>query len=374
MKTNRISVAMVATNLKLNGISSVIMNYVSYLDLNKYKITLIVGKGIAPKFNKICKQKKVKIIELPARKENPIGFYLSLFSYLLFHHFDIVHVHGSNASIGLELLLAKICGVKIRIAHSHNTTSTSMRIHRLMKPIFNFSYTDGFACGKLAGEWLFGNNEFKVIPNGLEVDKFKFDVNERKAAREKLGITNEIVIGHIGRFNYQKNHEFLLKIFQEIQKQNKNSKLLLVGNGPDFKSFAEKIKESDIDKNIIIYGETNNPREMYLAMDYFVFPSRFEGLPLTLLEAQISGLPCIVSDVITPEVKLSDNLIFVSLNKSPKVWATKVLNFQSENRNNFFEKYSTAIDHYRIKNDVAILDNAYQKILRNRKCKKKRNH
>lgn len=367
MGDRRINLAMIATNLKLNGISAVIMNYVSYLNLDKYQITLIVGQGVSAKYREICKRKGVKIVELAPRKENPVKFYLELYRYLLFHHFDIVHVHGSNASIGMELFLARINRVKIRIAHSHNTTSTSMKIHKIMKPIFNFSYTDGFACGKLAGEWLFGNKPFRVIPNGLDVDNFKFNQKKRQEVRRKLNIDNNFVIGHIGRFNYQKNHEFLLEIFAEVNKIRSDAKLLLVGNGPDFDKFKNSIKGKPIAKKIIIYGETNTPEDLYLAMDCFVFPSRFEGLPLTLLEAQISGLPCVVSNVITPEVKLSNNLIFMSLDDSPLNWAKNILGFKAADRNTFFKKYSSVIEHYRIKNDVAILDEAYQDILRKSK-------
>lgn len=333
----------------------------------RLKILEIRRKSIANFREKKLNKKEVQIIELAPRKESPVRFYCGLYKYLLFHHFDIVHVHGSNASIGMELFLAKISGIKIRIAHSHNTTSTSMRIHKMMKPIFDFSYTDGFACGKLAGKWLFGDNAFKVIPNGLDVDDFRFNQKRRQEIRKQLNIENNFVVGHIGRFNYQKNHEFLLKIFEEVSKRRKNTKLLLVGNGPDFNKFKDSIKDKQISKNIIIYGETNTPRDLYLAMDCFVFPSRFEGLPLTLLEAQISGLPCVVSDIITPEVKLSDNLIFMSLDDSPKDWAKCILESKALNRNTFFSQYSEVIDHYRIKNDVAILDKAYQDILRKNK-------
>ncbi|QNQ80529.1 glycosyltransferase family 1 protein [Lactobacillus sp. PV034] len=364
MSNKRIKLAMIATNLKLNGISTVIMNYISYLDLDKYRVTLIVGKGVAQKYRNICKRKKVQIIELAPRKESPVRFYYGLYKYLLFHHFDIVHVHGSNASIGMELFLAKISGIKIRIAHSHNTTSTSMRIHKMMKPIFNFSYTDGFACGKLAGKWLFGDKPFTIIPNGVEVDRFKFDPVKRNFIRKELKLDKSFVIGHVGRFNYQKNHKFLLAVFEEILKQKKNAKLLLVGNGPDFEKFRNSIIYKKFSKNIILYGETNKPNDLYQAMDYFVFPSRFEGLPLTLIEAQISGLPCLVSDVITPEVQLSKNLKFMSLNNAPKKWTKTIMNSSLEDRNNFFKENISAIDHYRIKNDVDILDKQYQKILK----------
>lgn len=363
MKKRKIRIAMIATNLKLNGISSVIMNYIRYLDLSRYSISLIVGKGVAPQYKKICYSKNIRIFELPPRKESPFLFYLNLYKILLTHKYDMVHVHGSNASIGMELLLAKFAGIKIRIAHSHNTTSTNMIIHKLMKPIFNFSYTDGFACGKLAGKWLFGNNKFTIIPNGIQVNKFKFDPKIRTRVRDQLNLTGKFVIGHIGRFNYQKNHEFLLQVFKRVEETNKNAVLLLVGRGPNFNRFKHTLDNSSLSKKIILYGETNHPERLYMAMDYFVFPSRFEGLPLTLIEAQVSGLPCLVSDCITPEVKISPNLHFMSLKNSPLKWSKKILSTNTFKRRIFFENNLESIRHYQIQQDVKILDNAYQKIL-----------
>lgn len=362
-KKSVVSVAMVATNLELNGISSVIMNYVQYLDLNRFKITIIVGESVAPKYQRICNEKGIKVVILPHRKKDSKGFYLGLLKAFCKGKYDIAHVHGSNASIGLELFLAKIAGIKIRIAHSHNTTSTSMKIHKLMKPVFNMSYTDGFACGKKAGQWLFGNKKFVVIPNGVEVENFKFDQLIREKVRKDLGLSQEYIVGHIGRFNYQKNHEFILKAFEEVVNKRPDSRLLLVGDGPDYADFKEKVKESPAADKVILYGETNKPSDLYMAMDSFLFPSRFEGLPVTLIEGQITGLKCLVSDVITEEVKLSDNLEFCSLKDTPAHWAQKLLDIRSEDRNSFYEKHQKEIMHYYVKNDVELLEKAYEKIL-----------
>lgn len=361
---SKTKIAMIATNLKLNGISSVIMNYIEYIDLTKFDITLIVGKGIAPVYRKKCKIKGVKIIELPPRKENPIAFYTSLYKQLILGHYTMVHVHGSNASIGMELLLAKLANIHIRIAHSHNTTSTSMRIHRVMKPIFDRVYTNGFACGSLAGKWLFGNNKFTIIPNGVKVKKFIFNYAVRNEERKKLNLTGKYVIGHIGRFNYQKNHEFILLIFEKFLKINPKAVLLLVGDGPDFDKFKEEVKVKGLQHKIILYGETNRAQNLYMAMDSFLFPSRFEGFPVTLIEAQISGLPCLVSNMISKEVKLSDNLQFMSLDTSADKWADKLGSMQfNSDRKQFYIDHKEIINNYRIDNDVKILENEYEKIL-----------
>ncbi len=365
MEKKKIKIAMIATNLKMNGISSVIMNYINYLDMTKFQVTLIVGKGVANRFRKLCEERNVNIIEIAPRKEESIKFYFQLFKNLFPKKYDIVHVHGSNASIGAELFLAKIANIKGRIAHSHNTTSTSMRIHKLMKPLFNISYTDGVACGELAGKWLFGQKKFRIIPNGVKVNNFKFDQKLREDVRKKLGLNNKFVIGHIGRFNYQKNHEYILKVFEKIYIKNRNAVLLLVGNGPDFNEIKTIIDKKNYRSNVILYGESNNPRELYMAMDEFLFPSRFEGLPVTLVEAQICGLPAVISDVITPEIKMSNNLKFLSLDSSPEEWANNILKNQVslEERKQFFKSYKSKISYYDIKNDVHKLENEYSEIM-----------
>lgn len=363
-RKEKISIAMVASNLELNGISSVIMNYIQYINLDKIDITLIVGKKVNPKYRKLCRERGVKIITLKNKRRNTKKFYFGLLKNFLTHQFDIVHVHGSSATIGLELFLAKISGIKVRIAHSHNTTSPNLKLHKLMKPLLKFSYTEGFACSKEAGKWLFDDQPFTVIPNGIEVNNFKFNNSVRETTRTKLKLGDSYVVGHIGRFNYQKNHEFIIKVFEEILKKRPNSRLLLVGNGPDYDKFKAQLAKKSYINKIILYGETNDTSGLYMAMDAFLFPSRFEGLPVTLIEGQISGLPCLVSDVITEDVRLSKNLQFCSLKKSSTYWADKLLNLKPLKRNSFFYNHLKAIDHYYIKNDVKLLENKYKEIIK----------
>lgn len=362
-KDNKISIAMIATNLKLNGISSVIMTYVKYLNLDKYKLTLIVGAGVNAEYRAICQDRGVEIIELAPRKESPIGFYKGLFKILILHHFDAVHVHGSNASIGLELLIARLVGIKIRIAHSHNTTSTSMRLHNLMKPIFNWAYTDAFACGDLAGKWLFGSKNFTFIPNGIKLENFRFNKSIRNNKRKELGVQSNLLVGHVGRFNFQKNHLFILRVFKEILKLRPDARLLLVGKGPDFQIIKKEILKLKLSDNIIIYGVANEMGALYMAMDTFLFPSRFEGFPVTLIEAQVAGLPCIVSNVISREVKISSSLVFHSLSESPKLWAQAVVNNVTEiPRDVFYEKNILKLNEFDEKNVVLKLEKQYDLI------------
>lgn len=357
----KIKIAMLATNLELNGISSVIMNYVRYLDLNKYELTIIAGKKIDKNYRLECYKRKVPIVELPHRLKNTSSYYYKLYKELRKGKFDIFHVHGSSATLALDLMVAKLAGVKIRIAHSHNTTTNNLKIHKLLIPIFNLLYTKAFACGKDAGEWLFGDKEFIVIPNGFDVEKFIFSKDMRNKFRDDNGINSNIVLGHIGRFNRQKNHIFILKVFDELVKLNSNYRLLLVGDGPKFADIKEKIKSSKNKDKIILYGETDSPNMAYMAMDKFILPSLYEGLPIALLEAQIAGLPAVVSNVITKEVDLVDNIVFESLRRSPKEWANIINNFNINvaDREKIFYRNKEIFDKYKINKSVKILEKEY---------------
>lgn len=363
LRTNKIKLAIVANNLERNGISTVIMNYVSNFNLEKFDITILVGEKVIDTYRKRCESLGVKVKELPHRKEKTFSFYKKLYKELSRGNFDIVHVHGSNASIAIELFLAKINGVKIRIANSHNTTCTNMVAHKLMKPFFNMLYTDGMACGKLAGQWLFEQKEFTVIPNGFNTADFQFDNDLRKSVRKRLGLENKLVLGHIGRFNSQKNHEYILKIFGGVAKVNKDAILLLVGDGPDYLKVKSLVDRSPYKERIILYGETDMPKNLYMAMDIFVFPSRFEGLPVTLLEAQITGLPCIVSDKVTPEVKLSKWCKFLSIETTPDEWIDACLNFKNLNRESFYKENIDRIQAYDISKNSKYLEKIYEDLL-----------
>ncbi|MDA8226456.1 MAG: glycosyltransferase family 1 protein [Desulfitobacterium hafniense] len=358
-----ISVAMIANNLEVNGISAVIMNYCSHLNLTKFKITILVGATVAETHRKKCEELGVEVVELPARKIDTLAFYWAVNRELKKKRYDIAHAHGSNASIAVELSLAWLNGIKVRIAHSHNTTCTNMKAHKLLLPLFNRLYTHGFACGEMAGQWLFGEKEFYVMPNGFDNEKFRFSSNVRDEVRQELGVEDNFVLGHIGRFNDQKNHHYLLKVFECVAKKREDAVLLLIGAGPDFEEINGIIAQHPYKERIIVYGESPNPERMYMAMDVFVFPSKFEGLPVTLLEAQIGGLPCVISDVITHEVILGDRVKTLSLNKSVTQWADEIVSIKLQDRDQFYIDYRSRIENYDITDCARKLEMKYISLL-----------
>ncbi len=339
------------------------MNYCTNINLEKFKITIIVGGEVAQAHKKVCDDLGIKIIKLPNRKKSPLPFFKALKKVFKEESFDIVHIHGVQSAIAVELFLAKFSGIKVRIAHSHSTFCTSIKIHNLMKPLFKRGYTHAFACGEMAGKWLFEDRQFVVIPNGFVTEKFKFNLESRTEIRKELALKDEFVIGHVGGINDSKNQTYLLKVFECVAKENESAVLLMVGTGPNIEKIQNQVNSHPYRDRIILYGETAEPEKLYMAMDIFVFPSKYEGLPVSLLEAQISGLPCVVSDVITKEVKLCDNYKSLSINDQPQVWADVISKFASECANNFrtdfYSQNIEKIKNYEIKENVKLLERLY---------------
>ena len=366
MNNKKIKVAMVTNHFGITGIGTVIMNYCKALDKEKYDLTIFAGQPISEKYEKECLENDIHLVELPSRHGNPKGHYIALWKALRAGHYDIVHDHGSSSMMAIELTIAKLAGVKNRIAHSHNSNCPNMKVHKLLNPYFRTVYTKALACGQLAGNWLFGENNFEVLPNGFHTDDFTFFKNERDAVRNKLGVENQLLIGHIGRINEQKNQEYLLDVFKEVAAIRGDAILLIVGIGPDEGKIKSRVKEHPYRDRIILYGETDNPTALYSAMDIFVFPSRYEGLPVVLLEAQISGLPCVVSDKITREVDLND-LIWKSIDDTPKQWAKAILSveYRSEKERIVYrENHLEAIQNYDIAQSVKQLDKIYTDLIK----------
>ena len=249
-----------------------------------------------------------------------------------------MHEHvRSTAAIYLQI--AKSFGCKT-ISHSHSTRNNS-GVSALVKAVLQFPirFTADyfFACSKAAGEWLFGKkvtkqSNFFVIPNAIDTAKFDYNLTTRQDLRHQLNLENNLVVGHVGRLDIPKNHIFLLQIFAEVYKQNPQARLLLVGDGPLKEQLIQQTVQLGIKHAVLFCG--NQPASRYYqAMDVFVFPSLYEGLPVSLVEAQTSGLPCLIAEHITPEVDLKVGLITrLSLRCSPTKWVEKVLMSPKEHR------------------------------------------
>lgn len=262
--------------------------------------------------------------------------------------YKIIHGHvRSTASIYLGI--ARNHGL-VTIAHSHNTSS-GKGISAVAKNILQFPirYTADhmFSCSEKAGEWLFGKkacnaSKFHILKNAIDPSQFIFDDEIRIRKRKELSIEDKFVIGHIGRFHNQKNHDFLIDIFNEIHQLENKAVLLLIGDGETFDEIKNKVWDLGLTEYVMFVGARSDISQLFQSMDIFVFPSLFEGLPLTLIEAQASGLPCIISDSISKEVQITNLISTLSLNLSAKKWAENILNAKIDAREDTFLEISNA--------------------------------
>lgn len=256
-----------------------------------------------------------------------------------------VHIHGHHAfDIWLVVIAAKHAGIKRIYVHSHNTYAPHPVLNSFFSKLLNKTKIEKLACGNDAGQWLFGeNSKFKTVYNGIDTEKFKFSPQDRMIIRTEFGATlDSKILLNVGRFEEQKNQEFLIRIFNEYYKYNNNAMLVLVGQGERLNKIKQEVSELDCKDNVIFTGIRDDISTIMSACDLFIMPSLFEGFPVTGIEAQACGLPCIFSDVVTREVKINDNVRFVSLSDSPLLW-TKYID-ESESLPNNRE-----IAHVRIK-------------------------
>lgn len=246
------------------------------------------------------------------------------------NHPEIKIVHGHQTSTGFVFLReAKRNNTPIRIAHARNSNKDNY-IKKLTTKFAKFYATDLLAVSKLAGKSEFGDqavssNKVKIIPNAIDAARYIFNADMRLLKREELKIKDEFVIIHVGRFHKQKNHKFLLNIFSEVLKKNPNSKLLLIGDGFLKNEIIETIDSLGIENSVTLLGVREDVADLMQAADLLLFPSLYEGFPGVVLEAQASGLPCLISDTITNEIKITDLVEYVSLKENKQHWADKVL-------------------------------------------------
>ena len=255
------------------------------------------------------------------------------------HNIKILHFNSGAAMNVLTVIAAKLGGVKHVTFHSHNggmanEGSFAKPISWLCKPIMPLFIDSFWACSKLAAEFSFPrrvveNNRYLFVPNGIELEKFRYNSDLRNSVRSELGVNGKFVIGNVGRFSFQKNHTFLVDVFRRVKEVKENAVLILFGEGPELENVKRKVANLELSDAVIFYGTTNYMNKMYQAIDVLVMPSLFEGFPVTGVEAQASGLPCIFSDTITKELAIGDNVKYVSLNSPIDIWRDAVLSYEN---------------------------------------------
>ena len=340
--SGKVKVLYFVDRLLRGGIQTFVYENIKHIDRNKVQIDfLLLDDGNKYEMEDDLKELGCNIYKLSGvwlNKVSSFSNYIKKLNDFFKNHNDykVIHMHASSKNF-LVLKYAKKYGIKVRIAHSHNIDfQTKNKIKKIIGIMFKIPLkiyaTHYFACAEVAGKWLFGESQVKkgnvkVIHNAIDYDKFKLNEEIRDNIRKDLNIQDNIVIGNVGRFTNQKNHSFLIDIFNEIYKINKKAILMLVGTGEKEEEIKNKVKKLKLEKNVLFMGFRKNVNELMWAMDVFLMPSLYEGLPVVGIEAQATGLPCFMSkDVITNEVKITDNLKFISLENSAEEWANIILN------------------------------------------------
>lgn len=354
------------------GVEAVIMNYYRHINHDKIQFDFICDNDSTNIPYEEIEKMGGKVLLIPPYQD-VVKYHKELKKVLQDGNYRVVHSHINTLSV-FSLCAAKCAGVPVRIAHSHSTTNKKEKKKNLMKqvlrPFSKVFATDYMCCSELAGRWLFGNKEYDkdnvyLLNNAIDLDKFKYNESLRKKKRKELGIKDDtLAIGHIGRFVAQKNHDYLIDIFNEIYKKNNNSILLLAGQGPLMEDVKNKVKELNLENSVKFLGQRNDANELYQAFDVFLLPSLYEGLPVVGVEAQASGLLCYLSDDMTKETKVLDITKFMSLNNTPEEWADNILDDVKKYKRIDTSKEMTA-KNFNIKEEAKKLEEYYLNLYNN---------
>lgn len=372
MNEQPIKVAQIVGKWVGGGVESFIMNYYRKIDKNKIQFDFICDEdSINIPYEEIEKLGGRVILVPPYQKI--LKYQKRLNEVFRKEKYLIVHSHINTLSI-FPLRIAKKNRIPVRIAHSHSTTNkTEWKkniIKNFLKHFSKIYATNYFACSELAGRYLFGNKTYNnkkviIIKNAIELDKYVFSKSKRKEKRAELKINeNTFVIGNIGRFVEQKNHEYLIDIFNEVHNKYENSILVLVGQGPLIGKIKAKVEKYKLEKFVFFLGQRLDVNELYQAFDIFVLPSLYEGLGMVLIEAQISGLPCVCSTEIPNEVKGINEFKFINLNNDSKTWADYILDLKNNAiRANYKNEFANK--GYDIIKETKKLEKIYLTLLKN---------
>ena len=371
-KEEPIRIAHIMGKMIAGGVESVVTSEFLEMDKSKIQFDFICDEDSTNIPYDLIEKNGGRVIIIPPYQK-AFKYHKELKKVLKENNYKIVHSHISTMSV-FSLFAAKCAGVPVRIAHSHSTTNKKEKKKNLMKqvlrPFSKVFATNYMCCSELAGRWLFGNKEYDkgnvyLLNNAIDLDKFRYNESLRKKKRKELGIKDDtLVIGHLGRFVAQKNHTFLIDIFNEIHKKNNNSILLLAGQGPLMEDIKNKVKDLNLEDSVKFLGQRNDANELYQAFDVFLLPSLYEGLPVVGVEAQASGLLCYLSDDMTKETKVLDITKFMSLNNTPEEWADNILDDVKKYKRIDTSKEMTA-KNFNIKEEAKKLEEYYLNLYNN---------
>ncbi len=329
------------SNMNRAGVETMIMNYYRHIDRKEVQFDFLCSQSADASYDPEIKKLGGKIFHTPGFNPIKIFKYRKYMKKFFKEHpeYKIVHAHN-GALVVYPLFAAKKSGVPGRISHMHSAAFTidyKWPIKIICKPFIKYCVTNKWACGNDAGRFYYGekaivDNEVLIINNAIEIDRFLFNNDIRNRIRNEYNLQDKFVIGHVGRFDKQKNHKFLIDIFNVVYKRNKNARLLLLGDGSLMEEIKDKVNKLGLQNAVIFMGNVDNVNEFYQAMDLFVLPSIWEGLPVVGVEAQTADLPCVFSDDVTKETTILPTTKYLSRKDSIEKWAKVILNAKVNNR------------------------------------------
>lgn len=360
----KIRVCHVVSGLKSGGVETMIYNYCTNMSKEKFEWYIIYQHEASEKNLNEFKNAGFHLKRIHSKAKNPIKNYIDTYNFLKENKINVVHAHMTLMNF-IPLIAAKKLNIKVRISHSHNCFFDKNILKKffayLCKKIIKNNATICLACGEDAGKYLYEKDKYIVINNALDLNKFIFNKVSRIKIRNKYKIADDMfVIGHVGRFVEQKNHNFLLNVFKKIVEKNNKVMLILIGDGELKKYIMKRAQELEINHNIIFVGIVENVNEFYSAFDCFCLPSLWEGLPVVAMEAQCSGVNCIFSNNIDMNVKINNNISFLNLDENK--WKRKIIDLiNKKNSDNRIINKSLFIDrHYSIIDEAKRLEKIYE--------------
>ncbi len=320
----------ISHHLNRAGTETFMMNVFRGIDHSNFQVDFLIYTNKETDYTREVEAAGCKVWRVPSRRESFFGWYSSLNRFFKEHakEYAAVHYCGNGLTAIAPFLFAYKYGIPIRIAHSHNSLSDGLHnrfLHRLQRGIVQRITTHHFACSTMAAKWFFGNSPAVIIRNGINTEDFVFNPEHRNQMRSEMGIpANTTLIGHVGRFEKEKNHTFILDVFKDYLTLNPDSMLMLIGVGSLMKTIEDKVALLGISDKVMFMRERSDVNRLLQMMDLFLMPSHFEGQPFVLIEAQCSGLPCLISDVINRDIFLTDNIHIMSLSQSAAEWAGRI--------------------------------------------------
>ncbi len=315
----------VVTYMGRGGIETMLMNYYRHIDRSKIQFDFLVHRDFRADFDDEIEALGGRIYRIPPMNPLKRSYWKALDDFFYRHPYEIVHCH-LNYKSGIVLAAAKKARIPVRIAHAHTASMSagwSKLARILMKPLIPFTATHYMACSADASTAIFGKKPTMLLPNALDAEALRFDAQMREEMRRTLVLGESYALLHVGRFGGEKNHTFLLDTFAEVLRQDPDAKLLLAGDG-ELRAAMEAKAAALPEGSVRFLGVRSDVPALMQAADVFVFPSLFEGLPVTMIEAQAAGLPCVKSATVTDECVVTDLVESLPID-DPKVWADAIL-------------------------------------------------